>query len=140
MKQRQTILRNGGRIYNNTHASAFKGGPQAHVETRTGGRVDCGAIIVATNSPVNDLVAIHTKQIAWRTYVVGARVRKGSLHNALYWDTEDPYHYVRLQENGDHDVIIVGGEDHKTGQAYDADQRWKRLFRLHAQSSGQAVA
>ncbi|HEV8378258.1 MAG TPA: FAD-dependent oxidoreductase [Tepidisphaeraceae bacterium] len=123
----EAILRNGGAIYNNTHASAFKGGSQAHVETRTGGRVDCGAIIVATNSPVNDLVAIHTKQIAWRTYVVGARVRKGSLHNALYWDTEDPYHYVRLQENGDHDVIIVGGEDHKTGQAYDADQRWKHL-------------
>jgi glycine/D-amino acid oxidase-like deaminating enzyme/nitrite reductase/ring-hydroxylating ferredoxin subunit len=124
----QAILQSGGRIYNNTHASTFKGGPQAHVETRSGGRVDCGAIIVATNSPVNDLVAIHTKQIAWRTYVVGARVRKGSLHNALYWDTEDPYHYVRLQELDDQfDVLIVGGEDHKTGQAYDADQRWKRL-------------
>ena len=35
---------------------------------------------------------------------------------ALYWDTEDPYHYVRLQPMADHDVLIVGGEDHKTGQ------------------------
>lgn len=124
----EAMKRNGGRIYNNTHATAFKGGAQAHVETRTGGRVDAGAIVVATNSPVNDLVAIHTKQIAWRTYVVGARVRKGALFNALYWDTEDPYHYVRLAElDEQYEVLVVGGEDHKTGQAYDADQRWKRL-------------
>jgi Rieske Fe-S protein len=77
---------------------------------------------------VNDLVAIHTKQTAWRTYVVGARCRRSSLHDALYWDTEDPYHYVRLQELDDrHDVIIIGGEDHMTGREIDMDQRWKNL-------------
>ena len=40
--------------------------------------------------------------------------------HALYWDTEDPYHYVRTaaRERGN-DFLIVGGEDHKTGQADD---------------------
>ena len=36
----------------------------------------------------------------------------GSVEDALYWDTLDPYHYVRLAG----DLLIVGGEDHKTGQ------------------------
>jgi nitrite reductase/ring-hydroxylating ferredoxin subunit len=47
----------------------------------------------------------------------------------LIWDTEDPYHYVRLQraEDGDSEILIVGGEDHKTGQANDAEERWRRL-------------
>jgi Rieske Fe-S protein len=42
---------------------------------------------------------------------------------ALYWDTADPYHYVRLQR----DVLIVGGEDHKTGQEDDAYDRFAYL-------------
>ena len=54
---------------------------------------------------------------------------------ALYWDTPDPYHYVRLQkadgqQNGKgaaDEILIVGGEDHKTGQADDAEERYARL-------------
>jgi Rieske Fe-S protein len=50
----------------------------------------------------------------------------------LYWDQADPYHYVRIQKdaaaNG-HDLLIVGGEDHKTGQANDGAQRYQRLER-----------
>ena len=86
--------------------------------------------MVATNTPVNDRVAIHTKQAPYRTYVVGARVPAGSVPRLLLWDTADPYHYVRLQgvktDAGEpsHDVLIVGGEDHKTGQADDADERF----------------
>jgi Rieske Fe-S protein len=38
------------------------------------------------------------------------------------WDTEDPYHYVRVQEDGERDILIVGGEDHRVGQK-DSDQR-----------------
>jgi Rieske Fe-S protein len=82
--------------------------------------------VMATNTPVNDRLAIHTKQAAYRTYVIGMPVPHGAVANALYWDTSDPYHYVRLQNMGGHEVLIVGGEDHKTGQADDTD-RFKRL-------------
>jgi Rieske Fe-S protein len=86
-------------------------------------------VVVATNTPVNDRVAIHTKQAPYVTYAIGVVVPKGSVPRALYWDTGDPYHYVRLQSNNDnsHDVLIVGGEDHKTGQANDGDERYARL-------------
>lgn len=41
----------------------------------------------------------------------------------LYWDNEDPYHYIRIQPNdGSYenisktdDILIVGGEDHRVG-------------------------
>ena len=53
---------------------------------------------------------------------------RGALPDALYWDTEEPYHYVRLQP-GDQktDYVIVGGEDHKSGEANDGEQRFARL-------------
>jgi len=82
---------------------------------------------VATNTPVNDWVTIHTKQAAYRTYVIGLRVPKGSITKALYWDTPDPYHYVRLTQEAGREVLIVGGEDHKTGQADDTNERFERL-------------
>jgi glycine/D-amino acid oxidase-like deaminating enzyme/nitrite reductase/ring-hydroxylating ferredoxin subunit len=129
----EAIKRAGGRIHTGTHADKIKGGADARVVTAGGFTVSCGAIVVATNTPVNDLVAIHTKQAPYRTYVIGARVPRGSIPHMLLWDTLDPYHYVRLQavENlegaAPYDVLIVGGEDHKTGQAEDFDERFRRL-------------
>ena len=120
--------RHGVVIHNGTHAHGFHGGEAAHVETDRG-TIRAAAIVVATNSPVNDLVAIHTKQAAYRTFVVAARVPRGSVPPVLLWDTLDPYHYVRVQDGpgSDADLLIVGGEDHKTGQADDGEARFARL-------------
>jgi glycine/D-amino acid oxidase-like deaminating enzyme/nitrite reductase/ring-hydroxylating ferredoxin subunit len=119
----------GGRLHTNTHADRIEGdGETARVTTSEGHVVTAGSVVVATNTPVNDTVSIHTKQAPYRTYVVGARVARGSVPRMLLWDTEDPYHYVRLQTVDEgHDVLIVGGEDHKTGQAEDFDERFRRL-------------
>ena len=98
------------------------------VTTSDGHVILADNIVVATNSPVNDWVILHTKQSAYRTYVIGARVPRGSVPKALYWDTADPYHYITLQEvdtrldpDRSDEILIVGGEDHKTGQEDDAD-------------------
>jgi glycine/D-amino acid oxidase-like deaminating enzyme/nitrite reductase/ring-hydroxylating ferredoxin subunit len=123
-----TIRAAGGMIFTGAHAQKIVGGKDAHVTTAGGSTVRCGAVVVATNTPVNDLVAIHTKQGPYRTYVIGARVPKGAVPRVLLWDTPDPYHYVRIEELPDHDVLIVGGEDHKTGQADDQEERFARLF------------
>jgi glycine/D-amino acid oxidase-like deaminating enzyme/nitrite reductase/ring-hydroxylating ferredoxin subunit len=121
--------REGGRLYTGTHATSIAGGDPARVETVTGRVVRADTVVVATNTPINDLVAIHTKQAAYRTYAIGVLIRKGTIPLALFWDTEDPYHYVRLQPHDDeHDVLIVGGEDHKTGQAEDMENRYARLL------------
>jgi glycine/D-amino acid oxidase-like deaminating enzyme/nitrite reductase/ring-hydroxylating ferredoxin subunit len=123
----------GGRIFTSTHAEEIEGGDDAHVSTSDGFRVSASAVVVATNTPVNDRVAIHTKQAAYRTYVIGARVPRGSIPTMLLWDTPDPYHYLRLQaSNGEDrsesdDILIVGGEDHKTGQAENLEERYVRL-------------
>lgn len=126
----QAILRMGGEIHNQTHAAAIVGGEVARVTTSQGRIISTKAAVVATNSPVNDLVAIHTKQSPNRTYIVGFRIPKGAVPRGLYWDTMDPYHYVRCQEiEGDatHEVLIAGGEDHKTGQANDPAQRYAAI-------------
>jgi glycine/D-amino acid oxidase-like deaminating enzyme/nitrite reductase/ring-hydroxylating ferredoxin subunit len=121
--------RAGGRIYTGTHATKISGGDHATVDTERA-KVRCAHIVVATNTPINDLVAIHTKQAPYMTYVIGARVPKNAVTTALFWDTGDPYHYVRLQPiDAESDLLIVGGEDHKSGQADDILERHPRLER-----------
>lgn len=126
------ITRAGGKIFGNTHVDDVKGG--SVVEVLAGDHVvRAGAAVVATNSPITERVAIHTKQAPYMTYVIAARIPENSVLDCLRWDTENPYHYVRLHRvasNGDHtggDYVIVGGEDHKTGQESDAQRRFERL-------------
>lgn len=124
----RAIEQGGGQIFTGTHAASIQGGSEARVETSDGRVVRADAVVVATNSPVNDKVAIHTKQAPYRTFVIGARVPRSSVPHALYWDTADPYRYVRLQTTDQGEVfLIVGGEDHKTGQEDDAPARYQRL-------------
>ena len=127
----------GGRLYTGTRVAAVTGGDTAVVSTADGRSVTAKSTVVATNVPFNDRVAIHTKQAPYHTYVVAARATPDSITHALYWDTADPYHYVRLHRvtnahiGGDNDdqvdLLIVGGEDHKAGQAHDAEQRFSNL-------------
>jgi len=99
----KAIERKGGRIFTGTHAEKFEAGPPGRVSTAHGPVVTADAIVVATNTPVNDLVRVHTKQAAYRTYVIAARVPKELVTPGLYWDTADPFHYVRLQREAGHD-------------------------------------
>lgn len=130
------IVRMGGEIYTDTHVDEItkKGA------TAKGYTVRANHIVVATNTPVNDLFTMHTKQWPYRTYVVAAKVPKGVLPYSMWWDTGNqdsrwvskPYHYVRLEPFDDSfDLLISGGEDHKTGQADEEniteEQRYGRL-------------
>ena len=120
----EAFRKKGGVIHTNTHASKIDGGK---VETKAGPVVRASAVVVATNTPINDLVAIHTKQAPYLTYALGVPVPKGSVESALYWDTLEAYHYIRVQPMKGSDMLIVGGEDHKAGQADDQPERWDRL-------------
>ena len=127
------IVRDRGRLFNGTHVDRIEGGkhPCVHAGVHT---VRAHAVVVATNAPVNDRFLMVTKYAPYTTYVIGARIPSSSVPPGLYWDMDDPYHYVRVHtiatgEEGPHDILIVGGEDHKSGQADDTERRHGRLER-----------
>jgi glycine/D-amino acid oxidase-like deaminating enzyme/nitrite reductase/ring-hydroxylating ferredoxin subunit len=121
------ITRDAGRIYCGSHVTEIKDGVPCSVTTSAGKKVTCSSVVVATNSSISDYVVTHLKQAPYRTYVIGARIPKGSMPAVLLWDTPDPYHYIRIQPAADHDVLIVGGEDHKTGHDSTPGERFSAL-------------
>jgi len=125
----QAIQERGGHIFCGTHVAEIDTKPRTRVMTDSGFEVNADAVVVATNTPVSNRVVMHTKQAAYRTYVVGMGVPRNSVPSVLAWDTLDPYHYIRVvcAPDGGRDILIVGGEDHKTGQAEDTEERFARL-------------
>lgn len=119
----------GGRLFGHTaYISHDESNAGVTVRTEGGQTIRAAAALFATNSPVNDLVKVHTKQVPMRTYVVAGRVPAGSVEDALVWDTLEAYHYVRLQPDGEgQDWLIVGGEDHRSGTSNDMSERFERL-------------
>jgi glycine/D-amino acid oxidase-like deaminating enzyme/nitrite reductase/ring-hydroxylating ferredoxin subunit len=130
----QVFARDGGIIHCGTRAESVDTEDGMQVVRTSHGNILAHAVVVATNTPFNNRVVMHTKQAAYRTYVIGMRVPRGSVPRILLWDTGDPYYYIRLETDADgrDDVLVVGGADHKVGQdehpqhRYDEIERWVR--------------
>ncbi|HET9356678.1 MAG TPA: FAD-dependent oxidoreductase [Nitrososphaeraceae archaeon] len=136
------IIRNEGQIFTETHAQEINSDSIKTIDDYT---LKARNIVIATNAPIIDKTSkIYDKQDAFRTYVIGARIKKGAIPTALYWDTGNqnsenlvaPYHYVRIQkrdnDEDNDDLLIIGGEDHQTGNFSSDDDIEKRYSRLES--------
>jgi glycine/D-amino acid oxidase-like deaminating enzyme/nitrite reductase/ring-hydroxylating ferredoxin subunit len=124
----RAILTKGGVLRPHTIVESLtQTGNEVAVKTANGQTILARNVVVATNSPIVGPTTLHTKQAPYRTYAMAFSVPKGAVTDALYWDTLEAYHYVRLQEGDGTDLLIVGGEDHKTGEADDAEIRFSGL-------------
>ena len=83
-------------------------------------------VLVAANVPVNNRVLLHTKIAAYRSYAIATEVAPGYLRG-LFWDTADPYHYTREQQIDGRSYLIIGGEDHRTGEETKTELRYESL-------------
>jgi glycine/D-amino acid oxidase-like deaminating enzyme/nitrite reductase/ring-hydroxylating ferredoxin subunit len=115
----------GGVICEDSHVSAFHPGVPARVEAN-GFAVTASHVVFATHVPIHNRLFV-SKLAAYQSYVVAARVPSGTFPHALAWDSEEPYHYWRVAPGDGHDLVIVGGEDHRTGQDDHACGAFDRL-------------
>lgn len=92
-----------------------------------GGAVHAKSVVHATHTPVGLSAAVQTRAVPYMSYVLAARLAQ-PLEAALFWDTEDPYHYVRSLAP-DRRVVLIGGEDHHVGRCDDPVLRHEALDR-----------
>jgi glycine/D-amino acid oxidase-like deaminating enzyme/nitrite reductase/ring-hydroxylating ferredoxin subunit len=92
-----------------------------------GETIACKDILIATHVPIVgmrnlvDATLFQTKLYPYSSYVLGARLADNSLAPGLYFDTTDPYYFLRVHEDAQGRYAIFGGEDHKTGQETDTE-------------------
>jgi len=91
-------------------------------------------MVMATNNPLVGFAGIiaatlfQTKLSLYTSYVIGARIPIGTIPEALFWDTREPYDYLRIDRRNGFDYAVFGGEDHKTGQKTNTNRVYARLL------------
>lgn len=100
--------------------------------------VRCRHVVVATHVPLagkSGLLTstlLQTRLSAYSTYAVAARLPAETVEPGLWWDTSDPYVYLRVEDRDGFQTAILGGEDHKTGQEIDTNAPFRNLVeRMH---------
>lgn len=116
----------GVKIYERTQVTDVKNGAPCTVETESGAKITASAVFMATNVPIAGWTHVHTMAAPYRTYAIAFR-EIGEHPIGLFWDTADPYHYTRWQETSEGTFLIVGGEDHRTGEEEDTEACFARL-------------
>jgi Rieske Fe-S protein len=126
----------GSHVFENTEAGEITDEPLT--VTAGGHRIRGRYLVLATHTPLQGVAGtlgallFQTKLGLYTSYAIGARVPAGTVPDALFWDTKDPYDYLRIERQPGFDYVIFGGEDHKTGQQADTRQSYERLEeRLH---------
>ncbi len=121
----------GGQIYEHSAADEFCDDPRA--VNVAGHHVRYQDVVIATHNPLVGVAGLagatlfQTKLALYTSYVIAGRTPSGVVPDALWWDTSDAYDYLRVEPHRDFDVVIFGGEDHKTGQQDDTVDCYRRL-------------
>lgn len=118
------IVRHGGKIFENSRVRSVDDGKPCRVATDRA-RVTARDVIVATDSPISSRFFLHNKLSPMRTYLVEGKL--SSPLPGLFWDTDDPYHYIRTVEGPEGTVVLVGGGDHRVGTVEDTASRIEDL-------------
>lgn len=114
----------GSYVFEQARVHNVDEGEPCRVHVSDGPSLRADQVIIATHSPLNEAV-LQTKVAQYRSFVVSGAVPNAP--RGLFWDTSDPYHYVRSYRHEGKTELIVGGEDHKTGIEEHADAPFERL-------------
>lgn len=123
---------NGSYVFEKSAASEFDAKKRRIKANRNW--INFDRVIMATNNPLVGLAhltaatLLQTKLSLYTSYAFGARVASRTIPEALFWDTRDPYDYLRVDRQRSFDYLIYGGEDHKTGQMKEPEKPYARLL------------
>jgi len=102
-------------IYENTRAVDIQDGSPNIVVTDNGRKIRAKYVIQATRYPFYDKPGLYFARVyPQRTYLMALRV-KGSFPEGMYISADEPSRTLRPHTGSDISVVLVGGENHKTG-------------------------
>lgn len=114
----------GSAVFEHSAVTAWSDGPRL---STAGGAVTADRVVMASHTPLPGLASsvwselAQTRVAPYTTYALRARAPRGAVPDALFWDTGDPYRFLRVNARHGHDDLIFGGGDHRTGQPDDGD-------------------
>ncbi|MBV7506334.1 FAD-dependent oxidoreductase [Bacillus sp. sid0103] len=118
----------GCTVFENTTASDIEDdGVQPKVVTKSGFKVTCNQVIIASHFPFYDLPGLYfARMYADRSYAIGIKTDK-EYPGGMYISADSPTRSIRYTPINGEKLIIIGGENHKTGQGIDTIAHFEAL-------------
>ena len=112
-------------IFEHSRVVRVAEGDPCRIETEGGSTLTADRVLVATHLPILDRGLYFARTHPERSYVVAARLN-GAVPQGMYLSDESPSHSLRALPTAEGELLMVGGESHKTGQS-DARERYAAL-------------
>ncbi len=107
---------NGALIFEETEVTEINGKNLIQVKTKDH-LIQADYVAILTHIPFNNPLDIQVKLIPYNTYIIEGTIDTDHLKEGIYWDTDEPYNYFRIDKKDSKMRFILGGCDHKTGQS-----------------------
>jgi len=123
------ITAKGSYIFEHTRAVDIQTENRLGITTGNGHSIKASSVIIASHYPFYDGNGMYFSRIyPDRSYALGITI-EDKYPGGMYITAEDPGRSFRSQPLGNgQELVIVGGEHHKTGQGGDTGVHYKRLL------------
>jgi glycine/D-amino acid oxidase-like deaminating enzyme len=119
----------GALIFNDTQAMSVSDtahGSGVIVKTEKG-IISAAFGIITTYHAFNNPIQLFAHTAPYFSYVLDAEIPASCISPGLYVDSQNPYHYFRVDSAGNHDRIIIGGEDQRKELPIDPEKNYQAL-------------
>ncbi|MDR7238347.1 FAD-dependent oxidoreductase [Neobacillus drentensis] len=126
----EDAVKAGCSVYENTVASDIEDDDtEPKVVTKSGHRVTCKQVIIASHFPFYDKPGLYfARMYASRSYAIGIKTDK-DYPGGMYISADTPPRSIRYTPlDGEKEkILIIGGENHKTGQGMNTLKHYEAL-------------
>lgn len=120
------LSKSGGEVFENSCVKEIEDKQSTILISTSLGKIECRHVVMAGHAPLTRTVLLQMRSFPYQSYVIGVRLKK-ELTDGLYWDTADPYHYLRVASSNDPTLLIAGGANHHTGEEIDTKKHFTQL-------------
>lgn len=111
----RALLSAGGKIFTGTSVVGMDESERCILHTDRNVSVKAKDVVLATHTPLG-INPVQGELSIQRSYALAAELGPGTDINGLYWNTHDPYEYIRFYRTPEGvETVIVGGKDHEVG-------------------------
>ncbi|MDD4658711.1 MAG: FAD-dependent oxidoreductase [Eubacteriales bacterium] len=123
----QAIPGEGCELYENTKVLGIEEGSINTISTDRGKNIRADKVVLATHFPIHDALGFYfARMYAERSYILGVRA-EGKLPEGMFISAESSGHSLRTQAAEEGELLLVGGEHHKTG-AGEEEPHYQKLI------------
>ncbi|SCG84279.1 oxidoreductase, FAD dependent [Proteiniborus sp. DW1] len=123
----KTIPSNDCHIFEQSRAITLDEGDNYIITTAKGNKVTAKKVIIASHYPFYNKKGMYYSRIYQeRSYVLAVKAKE-KYPGGMYINAEDPARSLRHQPYENGELILVGGDHHKTGQGKDTFKHYETL-------------